>query len=64
VHGAFEAMIAGKLNATIDATPLLGRSSSRWPSKSSTATGSQWVPSKEGIYYPDNAKEILPARKY
>ena len=24
----------------------------------------KWVPSKEGIYLPDNAKEILPTRKY
>ena len=65
VHGAFEAMIAGKLNATVECNPLLGPQFFEMALK--VVNGEQvpkWVPSKEGIYYPDNAKEILPARKY
>ena len=65
VRGAFEAMIAGKLNATVECNPLLGPQFYEMALKA--VCGEQlpkWVPSKEGIYLPDNAKEILPTRKY
>jgi ABC-type sugar transport system substrate-binding protein len=65
VHGAFEAMIAGKLNATVECNPLLGPEFFEMALK--VVNGEpvpKWVPSKEGIFYPDNAKEILPTRKY
>ena len=65
VHGAFEAMIAGKLNATIECNPLLGPQFFEMALK--VVNGEpvpKWVPSKESIYYPDNAKDILPTRKY
>jgi ABC-type sugar transport system substrate-binding protein len=64
-HGAFEAMIAGKLNATIECNPLLGPEFFEVALK--VVNGEQvpkWVPSKEGIFLPDNALEILPTRKY
>jgi ABC-type sugar transport system substrate-binding protein len=65
VHGAFEAMIAGKLNATVECNPLLGPEFFEMALKVVNGeTVPKWVPSKEGIYYPDNAKEILPTRKY
>jgi len=64
-RGAFEAMIAGKLNATIECNPLLG------PQFFETAlkvingeTVPKWVPSEESIFFPYNAAEILPTRKY
>ena len=64
-HGAFEAMIAGKLNATIECNPLLGPQFYELALK--VVNGEpvpKWVPSKEGIFLPDNAKEIMPTRKY
>jgi ABC-type sugar transport system substrate-binding protein len=64
-RGAFEAMIAGKLNATVECNPLLGPEFFEMALK--VVNGEpvpKWVPSKEGIFYPDNAKEILPTRKY
>ena len=64
-HGAFEAMIAGKLNATIECNPLLGPQFFELALK--VVNGEEfpkWVPSKEGIFLPDNALEILPTRKY
>jgi ABC-type sugar transport system substrate-binding protein len=64
-HGAFEAMIAGKLNATVECNPLLGPQFFALALK--VVNGEpvpKWVPSKESIFFPDNAAEILPSRKY
>jgi simple sugar transport system substrate-binding protein len=64
-RGAFEAMIAGKLNATVECNPLLGPEFFELALK--VVNGEpvpKWVPSKEGIFFPDNAREILPTRKY
>jgi galactofuranose transport system substrate-binding protein len=64
-HGAFEAMIAGKLNATIECNPLLGPQFYEQALKVVNGeTVPKWVPSKEGVFLPDNAKEIMPTRKY
>jgi ABC-type sugar transport system substrate-binding protein len=65
VNGAFKAMIAGKLNATIECNPLLGPDFLEVALK--VINGEpvpKWLPSKEGVFYPDNALEILPTRKY
>ena len=65
VRDAFEAMIAGKLNATVECNPLLGPQFFELALK--VANGEpvpKWVPSEESIYFPDNAKEILPTRRY
>ncbi len=64
-RGAFEAMIAGKLNATVECNPLLGPQFLELALK--VVNGEpvpKWVPSKESIFYPDNAEDILPTRKY
>jgi ABC-type sugar transport system substrate-binding protein len=64
-RGAFEAMIAGKLNATVECNPLLGPQFLELALK--VVNGEpvpKWVPSKEGVFFPDNAQEILPTRKY
>jgi len=65
IRDAFQAMIDGKLNATIECNPLLG------PTFFSTALKvingedvPKWIPSQESIYFPDDAAEILPTRKY
>jgi simple sugar transport system substrate-binding protein len=64
-RGAFEAMIAGKLNATVECNPLLGPQFMEMALK--VANGEpvpKWVPSQEGVFFPENAEEILPTRKY
>ena len=64
-RGAFEAMIAGKLNATVECNPLLGPQFFELALK--VVNGEpvpKWVPSQEGIFFPEDAEEILPTRKY
>ena len=64
-HGAFEAMIEGKLNATIECNPLLGPQFFDLALK--VVNGEpvpKWVPSIEDIFYPGDAARILPTRKY
>jgi ABC-type sugar transport system substrate-binding protein len=64
-RGAFEAMLAGKLNATIECNPLLGPQFFDLALKVVNGESvPKWVPSIESIYYPDNAAETLPTRKY
>jgi simple sugar transport system substrate-binding protein len=65
IRDAFKAMIDGKLNATVECNPLLGPQFFELALK--VANGEpvpRWIPSQESIYYPDNAAEILPTRKY
>ncbi len=65
VKGAFEAMVAGTLNATIECNPLLGPQFFDLALK--VVNGEEvpkWVPSEEGVFFPDNAAEVLPTRQY
>lgn len=64
-RGAFEAMIAGKLNATVECNPLLGPQFFELALK--VVNGEpipKWVPSIESVFFPKDALEILPTRKY
>jgi ABC-type sugar transport system substrate-binding protein len=64
-RGAFEAMIAGKLNATVECNPLLGPQFFELALK--VVNGQpipKWVPSIESIFFTENASEVLPTRKY
>ncbi len=64
-RGAFEAMIAGKLNATVECNPLLGPQFFELALK--VVNGQpipRWVPSIEDVFFPEDASEILPTRKY
>jgi galactofuranose transport system substrate-binding protein len=64
-RGAFQAMIAGKLNATVECNPLLGPQFFELALKVANGeTVPKRVYSKEGIFFPDNAAQILPTRKY
>lgn len=64
-RGAFEAMIAGKLNATVECNPLLGPQFFETALKVVNGESvPKWVPSEESIFFPANAAEILPTRKY
>lgn len=63
--GAFEAMIAGKLNATVECNPLLGPQFFELALKVVNGKSiPKWVPSIESVFFPDDASEILPTRKY
>jgi len=64
-RSAFQAMIAGKINATIECNPLLGPQFFDLALR--VANGEnvpKRVPSKESVFLPDNASQILPTRKY
>jgi galactofuranose transport system substrate-binding protein len=65
VRAAFEAMIAGKLNVTIECNPLLGPQF--FDTALKLANGmpiEKWVKSKEDIFRQDTAAQELPKRKY
>ena len=65
VRGAFEAMIEGKLNCTVECNPLLGPQF--FELALTVVNGGEvakWIPSEESIYFPENAAELLPTRKY
>jgi simple sugar transport system substrate-binding protein len=64
-HGAFDAMIAGKLNATVECNPLLGPQFFELALK--VVNGEpipKWVPSIESVFFPEDAINVLPTRKY
>ena len=65
IRDAFQAMIDGKLNATVECNPLLGPRF--FALALQVANGEKvpkWIPSMESIYYPDDAQQTLPTRKY
>lgn len=65
VRGAFEAMVAGKLNCTVECNPVLGPQF--FDLALQVVNGQEvpkWVPSEESVYFPDDAAEILPSRQY
>ncbi|MBN1303266.1 MAG: ABC transporter substrate-binding protein [Anaerolineales bacterium] len=65
IREAFQAMIDGKINATVECNALLGPQFFELALK--VANGEKvpkWVPSDEGVFFPENAAEILPTRKY
>jgi galactofuranose transport system substrate-binding protein len=65
VRGAFEAMIAGKLNATVECNPLLGPQFFEAALKLVNGEPvEKWVKSNEGVYRQDTAAQDLPGRKY
>ena len=64
-RGAFEAMIDGKLNATVECNPLLGPQFFELALKVVNGIPiPKWVPSLESVFFPEDALEILPTRKY
>jgi simple sugar transport system substrate-binding protein len=65
VRGAFEAMMAGKLNVTVECNPLLG------PTLMQTAQAvvagqpvAKRITVEEGVFPADTAAKALPTRKY
>lgn len=65
VRAAFEAMIAGKLNVTIECNPLLGPPFFETALKLANGVSvEKWVKSQENIYRQDTAAQELPKRHY
>ena len=65
IRDAFQAMIDGKINATIECNPLLGPQF--FELALNVVNGEKvpkWIPSEESIYFPEDAAELLPTRKY
>jgi ABC-type sugar transport system substrate-binding protein len=65
IRDAFQAMVDGKLNATVECNPLLGPKFLELALKVvNDEPVPKWIPSEESVYFPENAAEILPTRKY
>lgn len=65
IRDAFQAMLDGKLNATIECNPLLGPQFFELALK--VVNGEpvpKWIPSEEGIFFPNDAAEVIQTRKY
>jgi len=68
-RGAFEAMMAGKLNATVECNPLLGPQFLELALKVVNGESvPKWIPSEESQFFAsqgvDELKQILATRKY
>ena len=65
VRGAFEAMIEGKLNCTVECSPLLGpQLFEAVQDLMAGKTLPRRIVTKEGVFPQEVAKEVLPTRKY
>jgi simple sugar transport system substrate-binding protein len=65
IRAAFEAMIEGKLNCTVECNPLLGR---RFFDAVEAVMAGKPLPKRiaveEGVFPQEVAREVLPTRKY
>lgn len=65
IKDAFQAMVDGKYNATVECNPLLGpQVFDAAATLSSGGTVEKWIKSQEGVYPADKAAEALPNRVY
>jgi simple sugar transport system substrate-binding protein len=65
VKGAFEAMIAGKLNVTVECSPLLGpQLMSAVKDVVAGKTLPRRIVTEESVFPKETAAEVLPTRKY
>ena len=65
VKGAFEAMIAGKLNVTVECSPLLGPQ--LMAAVKDVVAGkpiAKRIVTEEGVFPKETAAQVLPTRKY
>lgn len=62
---AFQAMVDGTLNATIECNPMLGPAFFEIALKVVNGVDvPKWIPSEEGVFFPEDAEELLPTRGY
>jgi simple sugar transport system substrate-binding protein len=65
VRGAFEAMVAGKLNATVECNPLLGPLAFDAVVKAKKGEAlPKWTKQVDQTFTAEKAAEVLPSRKY
>ena len=65
VKGAFEAMIAGKMNVSVECSPLLGpQLMEAARDVTSGKTLPKWIKTKEGVFPAETAAKEFPSRKY
>lgn len=65
IRDAFQMMVDGKLNATVECNPLLGPDFFDVALKIVNGESvPKSIPVQESIFYPFNAAEIMPTRKY
>lgn len=65
IRDAFQMMIEGKLNATVECNPLLGPQFFDLALKVvNDEPVPKWIPSEEDVFFPEDAEEILPSRRY
>lgn len=65
VKAAFEAMVAGKLNATVECNPLLGPAA--FDAVEQALAGEElpkWIKVEDRLFEQDNATEVIHERKY
>jgi ABC-type sugar transport system substrate-binding protein len=62
---AFEAIVAGKLNVTVECNPLLGpQLKQAILDVKAGKTVEKWIKSDEDVYFGQKAIDALPTRKY
>lgn len=65
IRDAFQMMIDGKLNATVECNPLLGPQFFDLALKVvNDEPVPKWIPSEEGVFFPEDAAEVMPSRRY
>jgi len=65
VKGAFEAMIAGKMNVSVECSPLLGPQLMEAAAKAKAGQPlPRWIKSIEGVFPAEVAAKEFPNRKY
>jgi len=65
VRGAFEAMVAGKLNCTVECNPLLGPLAFEAIQKAIDGEElPKWTKQDDRVFSMETAVEVLPTRKY
>lgn len=65
IRDAFQMMIDGKLNATVECNPLLGPQFFELALKVvNNESVPKWLPSEEGVFLPEDAAEVMPSRRY
>jgi len=65
VKGAFEAMVAGKLNCTVECNPLLGKQLMQaCKDLKAGKTLPKWIVTKEGVFPAETAAAAFASRQY
>ena len=65
VKGAFEAILAGEMNATVECTPILANQIFDTAAKLKAGESvEKWIKSNDGVYTADMAADVIDSRAY